>query len=203
MEMRDRILEAARRVYEQHGFRGATTRLIAGEAGVNEVTLFRTFGSKAALLDAMLSLQVASAPVPILPDEPRDPEDDIVHWCTVTLQHMRDHRALLRKAFGELEERPDACVTMCQGPSCSAMLLTDYASRLQSSGLADRNADVQTAVSMLMSTLLGDALLGEVMPNAFPGDPAQAPRRYVRTFLRAMGVRVRLTVPPHDPGGAP
>ena len=45
MEIRDRILEAAKRVYAKHGFRGATTRLIAIEADVNEVTIFRTFGS--------------------------------------------------------------------------------------------------------------------------------------------------------------
>ena len=51
---RERILEAAARVYAMHGFRGATTRLIANEAGVNEVTLFRSFGSKGALLEAVL-----------------------------------------------------------------------------------------------------------------------------------------------------
>ena len=54
MISRERILEAAGRVYSKHGFRGATTRLIAAEAGVNEVTLFRTFGSKGALLEAVL-----------------------------------------------------------------------------------------------------------------------------------------------------
>jgi len=54
MISKDRILEAAARVYSKHGFRGATTRLIAAEAGVNEVTLFRTFGSKGALLEAVL-----------------------------------------------------------------------------------------------------------------------------------------------------
>ena len=48
-EIQNRILAAAARVYAQYGFRGATTRLIANEAGVNEVTLFRTFGSKAEL----------------------------------------------------------------------------------------------------------------------------------------------------------
>jgi AcrR family transcriptional regulator len=54
MVSRERILDAAARVYSKHGFRGATTRLIAAEAGVNEVTLFRTFGSKGALLEAVL-----------------------------------------------------------------------------------------------------------------------------------------------------
>ena len=45
-----RILQAAAHVYAQHGYRGATTRRIAEEAGVNEITVFRHFGNKSALL---------------------------------------------------------------------------------------------------------------------------------------------------------
>ena len=63
-EIRSRILAAAAHVYAQYGFRGATTRLIANEAGVNEVTLFRTFGSKAELLQAMLQSQVTATAAP-------------------------------------------------------------------------------------------------------------------------------------------
>jgi AcrR family transcriptional regulator len=72
MDIRDRILDAAKKVYAQHGFRGATTRLIAIEAGVNEVTLFRTFGSKAALFEALMQAHVAASPIPDLPDIPVD-----------------------------------------------------------------------------------------------------------------------------------
>ena len=50
IDNRARILDAAARVYAEYGYRGATTRRIAVAAGVNEVTLFRTFGSKAALI---------------------------------------------------------------------------------------------------------------------------------------------------------
>ena len=64
MDIRDRILDAAKKIYAQHGFRGATTRLIAIEAGVNEVTLFRTFGSKAALFEALMQAHVAQSPIP-------------------------------------------------------------------------------------------------------------------------------------------
>ena len=76
MDIRQRILDAAKRVYAAHGFRGATTRLIAIEADVNEVTLFRLFGSKAALFEALMESQVATSPIPILPDNPVDPEAD-------------------------------------------------------------------------------------------------------------------------------
>src|ERR1700758_4149272 len=103
MDIRDRILDAAKKVYAQHGFRGATTRLIATEAGVNEVTLFRTFGSKSALFEAMLEWQATESPTPTLPTRPSDPIPEMTVWCATVLRHMRDHRALLRKSFGELE----------------------------------------------------------------------------------------------------
>src|SRR5215203_2333552 len=66
MDNRDRILDAAKKIYAQYGFRGATTRLIAIEADVNEVTLFRTFGSKAALFEALMQTHVATSPIPEL-----------------------------------------------------------------------------------------------------------------------------------------
>src|ERR1051326_2984409 len=50
MERREELLRAAARVYARHGYRGSTTRRIADEAGVNEVTIFRQFGSKDALI---------------------------------------------------------------------------------------------------------------------------------------------------------
>src|SRR6201981_506767 len=51
---RQRILAAARQVFSRDGFQGATTREIAREAGVNEVTLFRHFHSREQLLCATL-----------------------------------------------------------------------------------------------------------------------------------------------------
>ena len=67
---RHRILQAAARVYTQHGWRGATTKRIAEEAGVNEVTLFRHFGSKEALLEQMIRDLAAAKADMRLPTHP-------------------------------------------------------------------------------------------------------------------------------------
>src|SRR5689334_16077859 len=107
MDIRDRILDAARRVYAQHGFRGATTRLIAIEAGVNEVTLFRTFGSKAALFQQVSQTVLHDSDIAPLPEVPDDPERELTAWCATTLAFMREQRSLIRKSISELEERPD------------------------------------------------------------------------------------------------
>jgi AcrR family transcriptional regulator len=187
MDIRERILQAAARVYAQHGFRGATTRLIAIEAGVNEVSLFRTFGSKAALFEAMMQTHASSVPLPGLPDVPRDPQTEITAWCAALLAHMREWRSIIRKSFGELEERPEAAVVMCEGPHCAATALAVYVDRLHAAGMADETGDVATAVSMFMSSMFGDAICRDVLPDAFPQPVEAAPAKYVNVFLRAVG----------------
>lgn len=189
MDIRERILQAAARVYAQHGFRGATTRLIAIEAGVNEVSLFRTFGSKAALFEAMMQSHAAASPLPKLPEQPGDPRFDMITWCAALLGHMREWRSLIRKSFGELEERPHAAMVVCEGPNCAATALATYVARLQTLGLADESADVATAISMLISSLFGDAICRDVIPRAFPQPAENAPAKYVDVFLRAVGAR--------------
>src|SRR6185503_13455225 len=189
-EIRNRILAAAARVYAQYGFRGATTRLIAAEAGVNEVTLFRTFGSKAELLQAMLVSHVAATAVPIIIDDEGNPERALTEWCATLLEYLRGHAHLIRKTIAEAEERPDAACAACEGPNSAAASLVLYLERLREAGQADTDIDLNTAVSMLMSALFGDALYRDVMPNSFPQPIDVAPAKYVETFMRAAGVRV-------------
>ena len=188
-EIRNRILAAAARVYAQYGFRGATTRLIATEAGVNEVTLFRTFGSKAELLQAMLQSQVTATEAPILSDDISDPEAELTQWCAALLDHLRGHAHVIRKTIAEAEERPDAACAACEGSNTAGASLAMYIERLKAAGVADAETDTHTAVSMFMSALFGDALYRDVMPKVFPQPVEAAASKYVQTFLRAVGLR--------------
>jgi AcrR family transcriptional regulator len=58
---RQLLLAAAARVFARDGLEGATTRAISREAGVNEVTLFRTFGTKEHLLEAVVGSNFGQA----------------------------------------------------------------------------------------------------------------------------------------------
>src|SRR5215217_2934743 len=49
---RAEILDAARRMFAEHGYEGATMRGIAAEAGVDAALVVHFFGSKAGLLEA-------------------------------------------------------------------------------------------------------------------------------------------------------
>jgi len=54
------LLDAALLVIGERGVKGATTRLIAERAGVNEVTLFRKFGTKSQLIRAAIQNRFAA-----------------------------------------------------------------------------------------------------------------------------------------------
>jgi len=109
MDTRSTILNAAVQVFSQHGFRGSTTRRIADAASVNEVTIFRYFGSKEALLQEAIRGSDANAFTSPLPAEPQNPVHELTQWCTAVITHLhrstnsRNKRALhlLQKASVE------------------------------------------------------------------------------------------------------
>ena len=186
MISRERILEAAARVYSKHGFRGATTRLIAAEAGVNEVTLFRTFGSKGALLEAVLDENDTGDDVSPLPNPPRDPERELTEWVETHLERLRNLRPMLIHAISEYEERPEVADFACRGRVDVHQHISEYVTHLNALGLADRDADVAAAVTMLISSVMSDAMGRPMAPHTFPPSDQAAPR-YVRCFLRMIG----------------
>ena len=193
---RDRILEAATRVYAEQGFRGATTRRIADEAGVNEITVFRHFGSKEALITEALRACAAAPPAVELPEVPRDPERELTTWAAAELADLREHRALIRRVMSEMGERPEIVEATSSGAICAEQRLRDYVARLRTHGFLGDPADDpaegeeldQAAVSMLMSALFADAMWRDTLPAVCGLPAARVPTLFVRSFLRALGV---------------
>ena len=64
-ETRGRILEAARGLFERHGYSGATIEAIAQEAGVSPLTVYSAFGNKLALLTALIGVLVGGDDEPV------------------------------------------------------------------------------------------------------------------------------------------
>ena len=58
-----KIFSAALEILIAHGYEGATTQKIADVSGVNEVTLFRKYGSKAGLFEKVIEHQLADTPL--------------------------------------------------------------------------------------------------------------------------------------------
>ena len=189
---RERILEAAARVYALHGFRGATTRLIANEAGVNEVTLFRSFGSKSALIEAVLGQYGKSRPAVTLPDEPLDPLVELTAFVSGSLERVREMRPLLMHTMSEVDERPEAHEFACRGRHHVHDTITTYIRRLQARGLADADVNAEVAAVMLTATVMSDAVSRHIVPEVYPPVESAA-EQYVRAFLLLIGARSSAT----------
>jgi outer membrane protein len=184
---KDHILEAAARLYGEHGFRGTTTRRIAQEAGVNEVTLFRRFGSKTALLLEALRVHGVEPTRAELPTVPADPLAELTEWCTHKRRAISNMRSIIRKAMSEFEENPAMPKCITQGASTTYASLREYLQRLGDAGFTNSKADVGTATSMLISTVFHDAIARDMMPHAFPSPSSAAPGMYAAMCLKSLG----------------
>lgn len=195
MDNREKLLHAAGRIYAEVGFRGATTRRIADEAGVNEVTLFRLFGSKSQLLAEAINCQEPMGTVS-LPLEPLDPWTELQEWCEGHAVALREMRAMIRKTMADLDEHPEMGPHLCNGQTPHFNELVGYATRVVARYPSAAGADVRTSCSMLFSALFGDAMGRDIVPAVYPHPEHEATARYVRVFLRALGL------PPADAQGA-
>src|ERR1019366_3297793 len=184
---RDHILVAAARLYGEHGFRGTTTRRIAEQAGVNEVTLFRLFGTKTALLLEAMRVHGANLPTTRLPDVPVDPVHELSEWCAHKRRSLSHMRALIRKAMSEFEENPEMPKCMTQGATLMHHAVRDYLTQVEHAGFTRCDGDIGAATTMLVSALFEDAIAREMMPHAFPQPSSSAPAAYARLCLQSLG----------------
>jgi AcrR family transcriptional regulator len=191
MTVRDQLLDAAAQLYAEAGYRGATTRRIAVQAGVNEVTLFRHFGSKDALIREAIARAGASLVTELLPHTPRDPFHEVQNWAKAHIAELRQRRSLIRTCMGEIEEHPGIFSEQNSPPVVAAKALCHYLRRLRECGLAKAQFDETAASSMLMGALFADAVGRDIMPDLYRSAPDDSLDQYVRLFLRGLGVGLR------------
>jgi TetR/AcrR family transcriptional regulator len=110
-ERRRQLIDVARRVFAERGFRGATTRQIAAAAGVTEALIFQHFPDKDSLYAAILDQQASAANDEWLAAlEACDSEDDAavirMLYSGLIAQHDRDPDLLRLMVFSALEDHP-------------------------------------------------------------------------------------------------
>ena len=191
MSVRDQLLEAAARIYGAAGYRGATTRRIADAAGVNEIALFRHFGSKDALIREAIVRAGTSDLLELLPEHPRDPARELREWARTHITELRERRALIRTCMGEIAEHPGIFSSENSPTALAARALSRYLRRLREVGMAKAPFDEVAAAAMLMGALFADAMGRDIMRDIYRNQPDDALDEYIRLFLRAVGVGVR------------
>lgn len=110
-ERRLQILRVAVRLFSQHGFRGATTKVIAQAAGISEAMVFRHFATKeelfAAILDHKACAEGLGDPCELVADAVRRKDDRAVFEIlayTALKQHEHDPEFMRLLLHAALEE---------------------------------------------------------------------------------------------------
>lgn len=195
MDAREQLLHAAMKVYSTSGVRGATTKRIAQEAGVNEVTLFRHFGSKDALMQEALRWKAQALFTSTLPAEPADPFAELLAFSQQHYDALSKHRDLIRVSMGEFAEHPEATRMACREAAAMDDALRSYLERMRAKGWASGDWQPELAASMLLGTLFSDVMGRDCMPQCYPFGADAAVVQYVTLFLRSIGAGAHVPVP--------
>jgi AcrR family transcriptional regulator len=108
-DSKQKIIDAAFRLFSKHGMDGTTTKEIAETAGVNEVTIFRNFGTKEALFKASVvqMLPVGDIRKGVHFDSEGSLDDLMVKNAKTVLRIISSNRYPLQLMVGELWRHPE------------------------------------------------------------------------------------------------
>jgi len=187
MSTREALLDVTARLYADHGWRGTTTRRIAEAAGVNEVTIFRQFGSKESLLlEAIRSVSSDELP-PALPQEPGDLRAELTEWGLANHATLAGRRGVFTTCLAELEERPELAPTICEGGMIVYADGVRYLTLARERHLIGPDGSIEAAMVMLMNAIFMDALTRDIVPQNHALSAPEAVEMFTVLILRALG----------------
>jgi AcrR family transcriptional regulator len=158
---RARLIQAAIEVFATAGIAGATTREIAGVAGVSEVTLFRHFQSKEQLLGAVIQ-QITALQAETLANQDEWTQDlrhDLLHYAWLHTNMLEKHEALVLMFIGEAKRHPDEAIRVLQ--QCTLTLREKLATYLRNGierGTVRPDTELPLAVDLFTGMLLSGML---------------------------------------------
>jgi AcrR family transcriptional regulator len=153
---RQRILEAAERVFARDGFQGATTREIAREAGVNEVTLFRHFRTRDDLLRETILCHSIAPEELIGPqsDWERDLPGEVEAYVRKYYEMLLEKEALVRAVVGEGRLLPPAVREALKAKMLPVRAtLIERLEAAKQAGYVNPEVDLACAVDILRDTV--------------------------------------------------
>ena len=183
-DTRQRLLEAAARTFARCGLEGATTREIAREAGVNEVTLFRHFQSKDNLLAAVLhrtfdrpeTAETGAASEATTPDDFRA---NLRRYMRQYETLLRTNIPLVRTLIGEIHRHTEHEVRVLKGifaPIKVELIAALHAARERGFIRADANP-------LIAADLLWSMVFMEVLRRTSSICPDYPPEQYFEVAL--------------------
>lgn len=152
-ETRERILSAARQLMAQKGYKGATTRKISELAGVNEVTVFRHFKTKVAILEELLNdiLDVREQLEQGLEGDYANIKELLVGYAKTYYYMLVERKEILMICMIEADNHPEVVKLFSSLPMTAVEVLCNKLKEFQEQGYLPK-ADPCTAALMFVST---------------------------------------------------
>jgi AcrR family transcriptional regulator len=163
------LLDAARELFDAHGFRGTTVRAIGERAGVDQALIARYFGGKADLYQAVLDAdqgQLAVAPGEEPPPRRRTPREVI----DLMLDRVDEHGVgpVLRALT---DPDTDAATREELGGRMRDRVTTPLARALKEAGVPDPRLRAEVIVAALLGVMITRATGG--LPRVAAADRAR------------------------------
>jgi AcrR family transcriptional regulator len=163
---RQRIIAAAFKLIGEIGYKRATTRRIAEAAGVNEVTLFRHFGTKKNLLHACAENYRAGGFAANLERYLTDHyPNDMLAMARAMMQSMAEGADYMRLMMCDSMEVPELRETMLDGWAAHTSVLADYFRGQIQAGVVRADLDPETLTHAFESLFSSFLLLQAVFPT--------------------------------------
>lgn len=133
MQTSDRIIEAATRLIKEKGYRGVSTKAIATEAKVNESTIFRQFGSKQGILEAIIERHsdIPQFEKLLKEDATDNPEVDLLNVSHQYRLFFHKHADIILIGIRDKGMLPELDRVLADPPVKLHALLAEYFKRLQ------------------------------------------------------------------------
>jgi AcrR family transcriptional regulator len=185
-DTRERILLAAAEIFAEKGYARATTRSIAEAAGVNEVTIFRHFGSKRNLLSEMVQQHSALPDLTTIIESQLtgDYRQDLFRLGIAFLTVITQRKEALRLMLCEAKEIPELREVIVQIPDQLRQVLTHYfQGKIQEGSIRDMNPELmaQGFLGMFFAYAIASEMLGSEIAPEVPTEDLVA--KFVDIFI--------------------
>ncbi|MGC5325716.1 TetR/AcrR family transcriptional regulator [Brevibacillus sp. SYSU BS000544] len=190
-ETRKKILAAASLLMAERGLKGATTRRIAEEAGVNEVTIFRHFGKKDGLVSALLEeVSVIRPQLEALQHQDYDSvKDFLTHYGDVFYQTLVERKEILIIAMKEAQNLVEESHCILSAiPKEAVLVLIEKLNALHKEGKVAR-CDFGVASHMYISSFFAAFLMRYQVGNGiFEISEEQLKKSSAEIILKALQI---------------
>ena len=197
-----KVIEAAERLFTEHGYPATTIEAIAEAADTPLPTLYRLFGSKRALLAAVLDTAFGGDDQPIaFGDRPAvhaaraepDPAKMVDTFARIVAEFMQRSSAILHVLATAAQVDPDAAELLAQIRRQRHTGQSRIVMALESTGTLDPDLDTSEAADIVYALLSPDVHRILTLERGWPAD------RYQHWIARSLSTLLRTDQPPASP----